>query len=525
MTTWLERWSLRDRFVLGLLGLSGLLVLVLLRALVLRMLFPWDAFIWAESPFMTEMLKLTNGLPIFSAPSDANSMIYAPGFDYLAYALLRPLGLQLDIRACRFVAIALGVAATAVGTRMAVRLVDAMGPRPRWFRLFAFATIGLVLFRNVTADTVHPDNLYTLHALTVFAFGHEMLERRSARMAGVALAIAGLGVLVKQPAILSSGAIGLLVLVYFAREWRLRIVGLAAIAIVVTALACWIVFHDPNARYFTLTLVSRHHIDVYRAQSFFRDELFSTPHRVLLFAAVVPASLWVALSEEPRLRRWLAAWSAVGVFEVLASLASYFKVLATSNSLGIVDVWCAILVVPVGFHALEKALTSEPLGRIGAVGFGSFFVGLLLSSFPIKVTPTREHYRIGHELDAKVSADLQAGKRVMLTYGTMPLVRSGSTAVPLDRASCEWEMTFAGQAGLAGTKARLAAHYYDRIYFWVGLYSREVLDVLEREYRQVDAIPGDGDIFQPNELAFGVQGFMHSAIPILEPKDPEAGRP
>lgn len=45
--------------------------------LVLRMMFPWDLFMWSESPFMTNMLKLSAAHSIYGPPSDASSFVYS----------------------------------------------------------------------------------------------------------------------------------------------------------------------------------------------------------------------------------------------------------------------------------------------------------------------------------------------------------------------------------------------------------------------------------------------------------------
>jgi hypothetical protein len=77
-----------------------------------RVVFPWDLYLWSESPFMTNMMKISAGESAFDPPADANSYVYAPGLEYLSFALLRPVSLQLDVRACRVVSILAGLAAT-----------------------------------------------------------------------------------------------------------------------------------------------------------------------------------------------------------------------------------------------------------------------------------------------------------------------------------------------------------------------------------------------------------------------------
>ena len=76
----------------------ALLFLVLAYQLSARIQFPWDKMVWVESPFLTDMVKLSAGEPVFGTIEDGNSFVYSPGLTYLSYALLKPFGLQLDIR-------------------------------------------------------------------------------------------------------------------------------------------------------------------------------------------------------------------------------------------------------------------------------------------------------------------------------------------------------------------------------------------------------------------------------------------
>src|SRR6185436_9215028 len=86
-------------------GLTAVLVGWLVVLLALRVPFRCDLYGWAESPFMTDMLKLASGRPLYGPPADLNSFVYAPGLHYLTYALLAPFDLALDVRWCRVVAI------------------------------------------------------------------------------------------------------------------------------------------------------------------------------------------------------------------------------------------------------------------------------------------------------------------------------------------------------------------------------------------------------------------------------------
>jgi len=38
--------------------------------------FGWDTLLWSESPFMTNLLKIDRGVPVYGPPGDANSYVY-----------------------------------------------------------------------------------------------------------------------------------------------------------------------------------------------------------------------------------------------------------------------------------------------------------------------------------------------------------------------------------------------------------------------------------------------------------------
>src|SRR5258708_4131907 len=78
-----------------------LFVAILVTHTILRIIFPWDLYFWSESPFMTNLMKMDHHLPIYTSPADGNSFVYSPGLEWITFALLKPFGLQLDVRFCR----------------------------------------------------------------------------------------------------------------------------------------------------------------------------------------------------------------------------------------------------------------------------------------------------------------------------------------------------------------------------------------------------------------------------------------
>ncbi len=114
---------------------------------------------------MTNMLKLHLGQPLFGPPADGNSLVYSPGLEYPTFALLKPLGLDLDIRYCRLVTVDIGVLAGVVAGLALRRVFARVAPENRFPR---FAWLGgalavLVIFKNFVSDVPHRDNLVILH--------------------------------------------------------------------------------------------------------------------------------------------------------------------------------------------------------------------------------------------------------------------------------------------------------------------------------------------------------------------------
>jgi hypothetical protein len=142
--------------------------------------FPWDILTCFETSFLSGMLKLHNGLGLYSAPQLANSEVYPPGIHYLTYALLRPLGADLDIRACRAVAVLLTLFTTLIGGVLLLRLLRELRDGRRsgaWLAAYVFLAAFLLLHKNMTSDQPHPDNLHLLHAAVALLLTWEALRR------------------------------------------------------------------------------------------------------------------------------------------------------------------------------------------------------------------------------------------------------------------------------------------------------------------------------------------------------------
>ncbi|MBX3190761.1 MAG: hypothetical protein KF819_27435 [Labilithrix sp.] len=511
-------------------ALAFAFVAVLAYQVTLRVAFPWDFWIWSESPFMTNMLKLSNGESTFDAPRDANSWVYSPGLEYLCFALLRPLGLQLDIRAARIVAVALGLVAAVFASRSAAELLAVLrkpSAADRSFRLFAIAALVLLFFRSFTSDVVHADNLYIAHASISLYLCIRAASTGSYRGGLLAVGVSALGPLAKQTGSFGFVGIAVVLCLLHGSRWSLgRRLGLIALGAGIWAGATGLLMSSANSRFWLFDLLSRHAV-VWSSAVSLLHLCFEYPHRVVLLGLALLAAMRLVASRDRRAGVFLASWAA-GLTAVLPALAGYLKVGGGWNNLTIFDLWIAILALPVAWGAMASAFERDASAandaptREGGVGRATTWAAalalLVIFLVPLKLPPTRGQYAFGHALDAAVRDDLAAGRRILLPHGMMPLLRAGHRVVPMDRAGSVLESNMGEHADLPGTKARVEEHYYDRIYLFVSdWYGQEIVKAIEQNYHEVLQIPGDATYPYVDEYLSGQTGFMHRAVRVMAP--------
>jgi hypothetical protein len=482
------------------LVLAGVVVVLLAWTgfvLVRRIAFPWDYYAWSESPFLTNLWKLHVGQPLYETPERASSYVYSPGLEWITFALLRPLGRDLDLVACRIVSVALGIAAAVVAARSSSRLAGEV----RSYMVFAAAAYVLLLAQSFTFDICHPDNLLLAHASVSFALTLRALGTNQEKDARLAVAWAALGVFAKQTAAAGWIGVALALESRAVRRGRATVVGVAVFGAALTLLLV-----GPYKTFFVLEVLSRHPVDLGKVKDLLRDVVL-TPHRALVLLAAVLALVRLARARRDQaVRAYLLAWAALG-FEVVPSLLAYFKVPGVWNNLGVIVLWLALVVIPVLWETVRRPLAAALLLAV---------VGL---AYPKMRSPVAGEYAFAERLEACLREDVRAGRRVLLPHGTSALIRAGVREPPIDRANTVFELDLAGLGGLAGTRGRIERQEYDRVYLFVAVYGRDVLDAIERRYREVDVLPGDGLPRLSDEHTIGFQGFMHDPVRILAPRD------
>jgi len=464
--------------------------LVLAVETALRIVFPWDMYLWPESPFMTNMLKLHHHLPVYSAPADGNSFVYSPGLEYLTFALLKPFGLELDIRFCRLVSTVLGIMAAGFGALAVRRLAGSTiaAARTKIFFVATWGVIWLVLSRNFLADITHPDNIHMFHATLIFWLCLSALETKRFGLAVLTILIAGLGVFTKQTCATAFLGPAAVFAIYNPWGWR-RWLLLVALGGLMLGLSVWLLWLPEYGKFFTFDLPSRQGVWLAKSYMMAFDSL-NMDRGLLVFLALI-AGFWL-WNMGGAARRYLICWAGVGFFSVLPAAVAYLKTMGMWNNLIIFEVWFIMLVWPffgmlldslAAKSAPQNRVADEPDRRIIPTAIVALMVLFLVLIFPMKMPPRPGYYAYGRAIEAAVQRDIQAGRKVLVSHGTEFLIRSGDTEIPRDRANSILELDAGKFGSLSEMRARINARYYDRIYLIMGTwYGPDIIGDINRNY-------------------------------------------
>ncbi len=503
--------------------MAFLFVAILVVQISLRIVFPWDMYSWPESPFLTDMLKLDHGQSIYGPPGDGNSAVYSPGLAYLTHALLKPFGLELDIRYCRLVTVSLGLLAAVCASGVMIRFLRKLdlAEKPRWLFATTLAIACLAVAKNPLADVPHPDNLHALHLLAVFWLCYTAVETRRFDFAVYAVILAGLGVLTKQTNALCF--LGPMLAFALLRPWGLgRWCALLTLGGVVLAGALYLLWLPQYARFYTF--------DLLRSQGIYWHQLRRLPVFLLtvdrglfVLAPVAVLGLWRAGMAG---RRYLVCWAGVGFFSVLPNLSAYLKVNGTWNNLNLFEIWGVLVVWPFVLVLLNRVRNPEPRPGMDSSPYARGLLAthlpkLVLVVFALYLLPTKlpmrsVHYQFCRDLEAAVRRDVLAGRKVLVSHGTEFLIRAGATEIPKDRSNSLLEYNAANAISFSEMPMRIRARYYDRIYLVMGnWYGKDLLQEINQNY-EVESLlaePSPAGMILP----FGFQRLMGGCT-ILVPR-------
>jgi hypothetical protein len=180
------------------------------------------------------------------------------------------------------------------------------------------------------------------------------------------------------------------------------------------------------------------------------------------------------------------------------------KPLAIYNHLLLLQAWLMLLVWPVmvlllnQLNAPEPEPTTPPVAPVEAwcrrsipAGILASFGLLLLLLFPIKPVPRQADYAFCQAIDAAIKTDVQAGRKILVSYGAAFYLRAGLQTPPLDQGVSVVELHTAGRDDLLSDfKARVDSHYYDKIYLLLGFYYDDKMTAeINQKYQVQTVIP------------------------------------
>jgi len=463
----------------------AIIFLILAYQLFARIQFPWDKMVWVESPFLTDMIKLSSGEPVFGAIPDGNSFVYSPGLTYLSYALLKPFGLQLDIRFGRLISVLAAALASGVMAWLLTQAVPHSRRAPGY--IGGSAIVGfLVLAQSYTFDIPHPDNLHILHSVTTFALCLHAVATKRFSVALFAVGFAGLGILTKQSGLLLLPAAGLTLIGSRVWNWR-QYVLMALTGLIVLALALVPLASTPEARFYAFEVMSGHTIFPFRYIDEYRNVFLSYPHRVILLIAAA-----VVLFRQTRIGfdRYHWTWAAFAVCLLPPQMVAYTKDGAGANSWTLIDAFLFLIIWP----AIGAGIKAPTAARNAWNNFLTQVsaLALVIALYPIKELPTFADHEYGHQLELALGKDLQAGRRVLLAHGTAALLRAGYDEIPKDRVLSIYETVYAGLPQTGSMLRRIRDQYYDRIYLDIPpiWYGKPVVELLLSRYTLAAQIEG-----------------------------------
>ena len=520
----------RGHLILALFGVavSGCLGLAAWQ-MAGRVPYKWDLFIWSESPFLTDMLKIDAGQPVYTSPEQVNSFVYSPGLEYITYALLRPINRHLDIRYCRVVSIGFAVLASLAFARCSALLAreSARQPQGRWFYPLSAAIFFLIIYHNFTSDVPHPDNLHICHLAVTMTLTFGAIRRPSAGRMALAVLFASSAVLLKQTAATSAVGVSVALVAFAPRKlgaasWLFPLAAAASLAALV---GLWSI---GRAKFYTFDVLSSHGIQKDRIPDLLRY-LFED-YRSLPLGLSLAAILSGFRSRDQVLKKFLAAHLLIGLFEAAPAVLAFLKPMGNWNNLAVIEAWAAVPFVPL-LLSLLRAETIEEDGRVGSGPVDGFArmttvvlaFGLVYCYIPTKDRPQQAHYDYSRKIERSIAQDLKAGRRVLVAHGTEFLIRNRSRQIPLDRSNSFLELTVAGKGNLTGTEKRFREHYYDRIYLNSVWYPPELHLIMLANYREVARIPAPVDRsstlqWGPHLIKYGFQN-IHRETPVYEPRE------
>jgi len=452
---------------------------------VVRISFPVDLWFWSESTILTNILKLKNGVPVFGPIENVNSFVYSPALEYINYAILHNFDLELSVTANRSLVFCYGIAAAC----MLSASLQMATPKDMRFqeKMIAFCLIYLAVAQGMMADVLHPDNLALLAIATTFA-----ITLRAMRSGGFVLALGSVvigacSIWVKQ----TTGLLGIAAVISLMYSQKFGVFEKAIFCIagiMSTVFFIYTLLMIPYAKFYLYDLLLSQRMQWEKLYDF-RVDLIGSPFWMIVAATGLASFFVLRLEQE-----WVSTYFVFFFLACAPGISAYLKSMGSINNLVSMQVFFVVAAIPLVVALLRCAARQTS---------GAVVVAIALLT-PLKTIPTEAMYKYASQLESAVSNGGR-NRRVLLAHGTVPLIKSGFTNVPLDRANSFLELEVGGHAAEAGTRKRIESGYYDRIVLNNPWFGSEIVDVVRSRYKQVDSIPS---VLHRSGFLRGLQGLF-----------------
>ena len=425
------RWTVAAIPALGI-GLG--LALDALRRAAHQARFPFDLNFWSEDYFMTAMLRLDAGAPVYGPVTDAGSSIYSPGGPWLHHALLAPFGLSTSVAANRMLS-QLGVlSAIALGVWFALVIAK---PAQRAARIttaaLAAAALVLAAYANPVAVSLHPVTweMPVLAATMLVLAKWSDLSPRARVLACVLLP--ALGFLAKQTA---GPTVALALAVVMLRD-RKSLAIVPIVSLVGTALALHVITNG----HFTEWGLSLLAAQGFEGGSKWRDDLLGMG---LWFS---PALLGALMYIHRRDRAWLRA-ALVPLVYAPACVLAFAKTLGGPNNVAALGFVVSISAVAAWLALLRERASATAL-----------LLAHLVLLHPRRHAPTEFDYANAARICAYARARSACGEKILLGRGTS----CTAPGVPRDRMVAIQDAFAANRANDLAVWDRIGRGEYDLV--------------------------------------------------------------
>jgi hypothetical protein len=462
----------------GWLAMTLLVALLIMRVswLATTISVQTDAMIWSEPPLLLNLLKLRAGEVFYGPMTRLNTYSYSPTLEHLQYALLRPVGLELSLRAHRALGIIWQVLATSCWLGALKPWLKA--PRSVWLALW-LAALGLT-FSSLLAPHLHPDHLLML----CLSAGFWLVTRdgRPSRLEVLLLVTVPVAATMVK---LTGAGVGLgLGLAYaWERDWR-RLAWLAPAGALALS-TIWI--FDATLGHFSdyaIWLQASHPWDIDRALSIWK----TAP--VLLFSSALLACgwRWREARDAPATRCAMrAALLTCGIG--LTSLAAYAKHGGRDNSLLPLTLGGALVLL---LALCEERQRADPARHAAAPLLATLSATLALIlplSAPLVGEP-RARLDAMHETATAWLARSARAKQRVFTSSTAAYLSAGLRAVPDASLATISELALAGRPEVGIFERDVRERRYDGLLLSASALRQNptierLLSSLQRDYRIV----------------------------------------